>query len=106
MFLMRMRGRMPFEGLRILFGLSVEAIHNYYVETVRAFHEDVVPRLLYPLSAAEIEPMIPEAFRNDLPGVDHLGSDGLPCQEQRERFAFSTSLLCVSSPTGAGCSVR
>jgi len=69
LFLVRMRRRMPFEGLRIMFGVSLGTVHNNYNETLEAFHEHVMPRLLRPLSAAEIARITPREFARDLPGA-------------------------------------
>lgn len=69
LFLVRMRRRMPFEGLRIMFGVSFGTAHAYYMETLLAFHKHVVPRLLRPLSAAEIARITPKEFARDLPGA-------------------------------------
>lgn len=68
LFLMRMRRRVPFEGLRLEFGVSIGSADKYYKECLQAFHTHVVPRLLYPLSAKELDPMIPPEFAKDLPG--------------------------------------
>lgn len=69
LFLVRMRRRMPFEGLRIMFGVSVGTAHAYYLEVLESFHKHVVPRLLRPLSAAEIARIMPKEFARDLPGA-------------------------------------
>lgn len=69
LFLVRMRRRMPFEGLRIMFDVSLGTAHGYYMEVLKSFHEHVVPRLLRPLSAAEIARITPEEFAHDLPGA-------------------------------------
>lgn len=69
LFLMRMRRRVPFEGLRIMFGISLGTAHNYYNECLTAFHEIVMPRLLYPRSGAEIDAMTPQEIKDALPGA-------------------------------------
>ena len=69
LFLMRMRRRVPFEGLRIMFGVSQGTAYNYYKECLEAFHELVVPRLLHPRSAAEIDAMTPQEVKDALPGA-------------------------------------
>lgn len=68
LFLMRMRRRVPFEGLRLSFGVSIGSASKYYYECLQSFHTHVVPRLLYPLKADEIDRMIPNEFAEDLPG--------------------------------------
>jgi len=65
---MRMRQRVPFEGLRLQFGISIGSATNYYSECLDSFHAHVVPRLLYPLDAADIDATTPAAFAADLPG--------------------------------------
>lgn len=72
LFLMRMRRRVPFEGLRIYFGLGYGTAHNYYNEMLNLFHLHVVPRLLRPLSADEIDRITPESFKIDLPGAKFI----------------------------------
>ncbi len=69
MFLMRMRRRMPFDGLRILSGVSVGTAHNYYMEMLKLFWNEVMPRLLHPRSWAEIGAMTPAQIELDLPGA-------------------------------------
>ncbi len=69
MFLMRMRRRVPFEGLGILFGISKQSASNYYGEILKVFHEDVMPRLLHPFSGAEIDKMSSVGIKRDLPGA-------------------------------------
>jgi hypothetical protein len=69
LFMMRMRRRVPFEGLRIMFGISTGSAHNYFMECLNAFHKHVMPRLLHPLSAAEIDAMSSEDIKRDLPGA-------------------------------------
>jgi len=69
LFLMRMRRRTPFEGLRILLGVSVGTALNYYTECLEVFHETGVPRLLYPRSGAEIDAMTPQEIKDALPGA-------------------------------------
>lgn len=69
LFLVRMRRRMPFEGLRIMFGVSIGTAHAYYREVLESFHKHVVPRLLRPLSANEIARITPKEFARDLPGA-------------------------------------
>jgi hypothetical protein len=69
LFMMRMRRRVPFEGLRIMFGISTGTAHNYFMECLNAFHKHVMPRLLHPLSAAEIDATSSEDIKRDLPGA-------------------------------------
>jgi len=69
LFLFRMRRRVPFEGLRIYFGVSTGTAHAYYVEMLKLFNSDVVPRLLRPFSAEELDDMTPPDFKADLPGA-------------------------------------
>lgn len=67
-----MRRRVPFEGLRIYFGISAGSAHGYYEEMLRLFCSDVVPRLLRPFSAAEIDAMTPADFKADLPDAKFI----------------------------------
>lgn len=69
LFLMRMRRGVPFEGLRIMFGVSYGTAYACFMECLKAFHDDVVPRLLHPLSADQIDAMSPENIKRDLPGA-------------------------------------
>lgn len=69
LFMMRMRRRVPFEGLRIMFGISAGTAHNYFMECLNAFHKHVMPRLLHPLSGAQIDAMSSEDIKRDLPGA-------------------------------------
>ncbi len=69
LFLIRTWRRVPFEGLGILFGVSNISAANYYYETVVAFHEALVPRLVHPRSGDEIDSMAPPKFREELPGA-------------------------------------
>ena len=69
---MRMRRGTPFEALRIEFGISTGTAHSYYVEMLKTFHEHVVPRLLRPLSAPEIDDITPADFKGDLPGAKFI----------------------------------
>lgn len=76
-----MRRAMPFEGLRILFGIGAGSAFNYYVETLNAFHKHVVPRLVRPLSAAEIARITPIEFKQDLPGAIFIADlTAFPCK--------------------------
>jgi hypothetical protein len=63
-----MRRRVPFEGLRFEFGVSIGTASKYYYECLDSFHAHVVPRLLYPLQASKIDAMTPADFAADLPG--------------------------------------
>jgi hypothetical protein len=65
---MRMRRRTQLEGLEYYFGTSDDSAANYFYEMLDACYEDVVPLLLHPLKAAEIDAMTPEDFKRDLPG--------------------------------------
>lgn len=65
---MRMRRRVPFEGLEYQFGVSKATASNYYYECLKIFHEDVAPRLLYPMNGPDIDAMTPADFAADLPG--------------------------------------
>ncbi len=66
---MRLRRGVPFEGLRIMFGVSTGTASNYYHEMLLCFHVHIVPRLLHPLSAAQIDAMTPQQVKDDLPGA-------------------------------------
>jgi len=59
----------PFEGLRILLGVSVGTASSYYYECLKTFHESVMPRLLHPRSGAEIDAMTPQEVKDALPGA-------------------------------------
>ena len=69
MFVMRMRRRVPFEGLRLFFGVSAGTAHNYFDEMRDMFWNDVMPRLLHPRSGAEIDAMTSAEIKADLPGA-------------------------------------
>lgn len=69
LFLTRMRRRMPFETLGILFGISHETARTYYGEMLDLFCENLLGRLVYPLSAAETKQITPAEFSKDLPDV-------------------------------------
>jgi hypothetical protein len=60
---------MPYETLGRLFGISHETASTYYEELLNLFHEELVGRLLYPLSADETAKITPAEFRADLPDV-------------------------------------
>ena len=84
LFFVRMRRRMPFEGLRLLFGISLGTAHNYYAETLQAFHKHLVPRLLRPLSAKEITRITPPEFAQDLPGAIFITDlTGFKCNSKK-----------------------
>lgn len=67
-----MRRRVPFEGQRIQFGTAEGTAHNYYTEMLKTFHEYVVPRLLRPFSADEINDITPQDFKDGLPGAQFI----------------------------------
>ena len=69
LFLMRLRRGVPFEGLRIMFGISFGSACTYFMECLNAFHRHVMPRLLHPLSAEQIDAMSSEDIKRDLPGA-------------------------------------
>ena len=60
---------MPYETLGRLFGISHETASTYYEELLDLFYEELVGRLLYPLSADETKKISPEEFQADLPDV-------------------------------------
>jgi len=60
---------MPFEGLRILFGISFGTASNYYDGMLDIFHKKLVPRLLDPRSSSKIDEYTPDEFMADLPGA-------------------------------------
>lgn len=68
-FLMRLWRRMPYETLGLLFGIDRDTVSKYYHETLKVFHKELVPRLLYPLSKEEIDVMTPPQVKEDLPGA-------------------------------------
>ena len=69
MFLMRMRRRVPFEGLRLFFGIAVGTAHNYFDEMRVLFSKHVMLRLLHPRSGAEIDTWSSDNVKRDLPGA-------------------------------------
>lgn len=58
----------PYLGLAIFFGVSEGTSINYYEEVLGVYSEFITPRLLYPLSAAQITPMLSDEVKADLPG--------------------------------------
>lgn len=60
---------MPYETLGRLFGISHETACTYYEELLDLFYEELVGRLLYPLSATQTKEITPEEFQADLPDV-------------------------------------
>jgi hypothetical protein len=60
---------MPYQTLGKLFGISHETASTYYEELLDLFHEELVGRLLYPLSADQTKEITPEEFEADLPDV-------------------------------------
>lgn len=66
LFLVRMRRRMPYQTLGRLFGISHETASTYYEELLDLFNEELVGRLLYPLSAEQTKEITPEEFQADL----------------------------------------
>ena len=69
LFLIRLRRHRPFEGLGILFGISENTANAYYKEMLNWFHADVVPRLLRPLNARELDAVTPPTYKDMLPGA-------------------------------------
>jgi len=69
LYLVRKWRGIPFEGLRILFGVSFGTAVNCFDETLKAYNDHIVRRLLYPRSAGEIDGMTPQDFKQDLPGA-------------------------------------
>jgi hypothetical protein len=69
LYLVRKWRGIPFEGLRILFGVSFGTAVNCFDETLKAYNDHVTQRLLYPRSADEIDGMTPSDFKQDLPGA-------------------------------------
>jgi hypothetical protein len=83
LFLIRLRRGMPFEGLAILFGVSVGTAHNTFKEVLRVFNARLVPRVLDPLSGAQIEAMTSAQFKEDLPGAKFVVDlTGFPCKSK------------------------
>ena len=66
---MRMRRRVPFEGLRLLFRVALGTASNYYGEMLNRFHVHVMPRLLHPLPGPAIDAMTPQHVKDVLPGA-------------------------------------
>lgn len=60
---------MPYQTLGRLFGISHETASTYYEELLDLFYEELVGRLLYPLSADQTKEITPEEFEADLPDV-------------------------------------
>jgi len=69
LYLFRKWRNVPFEGLRIFFGISFGSAVEYFNETAQAYHDHVAGRLLYPRSGEEIDAMALEDFKRDLPGA-------------------------------------
>ena len=69
LFLIRLRRRMPYETIGILFGISHDTAHRYYGELLDLFCDYVVGRLLYPLSAQDTKDFMPDDFAKDLPDI-------------------------------------
>jgi hypothetical protein len=69
LYLVRKWRGIPFEGLRILFGVSFGTAVNCFDETLKAYNDNITRRLLYPRSGSEIDTMIPKDFRQDLSGA-------------------------------------
>jgi hypothetical protein len=69
LFLTRMRRRMPYETLSRLFGIAYGTVVNYYDEMLKLFYDHLVPRLLFPLSAAQTKDMTPDEFAKALPDI-------------------------------------
>lgn len=63
-----MRRATPFELLGIHFGIVSGTASNYYHELLDCFVESLVPLLMYPLTADEVDSVTPEDFKEDLPG--------------------------------------
>ncbi len=105
LFLVRMRRRMPFEGLAIMFGAEIGTVHNYYRETLKVFHEHVVPLLLRPLSADEIDSITHADFKRDLPGAKIiLDLTGFPWKG-KENVLLSRILYSAYHHTHEGAAV-
>ncbi len=68
LYLLRKWRNVPFEGLRIFFGISFGSAVEHFTETAEAYHDHVAGRLLYSRSGDEIDAMAPEDFKRDLPG--------------------------------------
>lgn len=64
-----MRRRMPYETLSRLFGIAYGTVVNYYDEMLKLFYDHLVPRLLFPLSAAQTKDMTPDEFAKALPDI-------------------------------------
>jgi hypothetical protein len=64
-----MRRRTPFETLGILFGISHETARTYYEELLDLFCENLLGRLVYPLSEAQTKGITPPEFCKDLPDI-------------------------------------
>lgn len=79
LFLIRLRQRHAYEGLGILFGVSETSVATYYKEMLLLFHTDVVPRLLRPLTARELDAVTPQTTKDQLPGAFIIwDATGLP----------------------------
>lgn len=94
LFLMRMRRRVPFEGLALQFGISTGTASNTYYEMLALFHEHIVPRLLSPLSGDQIDEMTPAQFKDDLPGAKFIVDlTAFPCKNKENvllsRYLYS-----------------
>ena len=81
LFLNRLRRRTPYEGLSVLFGVSVGTASNTFTELLLVFHAHLVPRLLDPLSGDQIDAMMPAECKEDLPGARLIVDlTGFPCK--------------------------
>jgi hypothetical protein len=86
LYLVRKWRGIPFEGLRILFGVSFGTAVNSFNETL------VTRRLLYPRSADEIDGMTPADFKQDLPGA-RLIFDGTGLEMNKENVLLHRILF-------------
>jgi hypothetical protein len=68
LYLMRKARKVPFELLRMFFGVSIGSAKSYFDEVGKAYHEHIVPLLLYPRSGDEIKAHTPEKLLKELPG--------------------------------------
>jgi hypothetical protein len=92
LFMMRMRRNMPFEGLRILFGISFGTASNYYDEMLDIFHKNLVPWLLDPRSSSKINENMPDEFKADLPGAKFVVDLTSFRYKSKENFILSRIL--------------
>lgn len=67
--MMRMRRKVPFEGLAIQFGIAVGTAHQYYKDVLNVFSKTLAPRLLDPPDAHALTGWTDKDIKVNLPGA-------------------------------------